>query len=59
MKERHWYDRRKRTDAPADLEDEGHDKVSAWCKGYNDAVQAYVWELNATLRKELGDYDRT
>ena len=53
---RQWFDRRKRADAPAELEDQGYDKIAAWCKGYNDAVQAYVDELNATLRRELGDW---
>ena len=56
-RKRHWYDRRKREDAPAEqLEDMGHDKISAWCLGYNDAVKAFAQEYEAVLKTELGDW---
>jgi hypothetical protein len=54
-RKRHWYDRRTWKDAPSHLADEAYDTYKAWAEGYNACVEAYLDEIEETLRRERSE----
>jgi len=54
MKPKHWYSRRTERDAPSEMADPAWTTYGAWAAGYNAAVQAYLDEIEETLRRERG-----
>ena len=56
-KERKWWERRTAKDAPSKIYDQAHTPESIWSEGYNDAVEAYLREVNDIWWQEVGKYE--